>query len=106
MLHGEIAEVIVGLGDGRTAECVGFDDVSTGLKKRPVDFGNNFWLGKTEKFIVALQIGRVVGEALATKIRFCQVFGLYHGAHGTIDDKNTLLEGLLQKPGIVFDACH
>jgi hypothetical protein len=49
-------------------------------------------LCKAQQIIIAFQIGRPVLEPFAAVIFFSKAVALYHGAHGTVYNKNALLE--------------
>ncbi len=46
------------------------------------------------------------GKALTTEVRLLEVFLLDHSPHRAIDDKDALLQGLLQEAWVCFVTCH
>jgi hypothetical protein len=87
---------VVGLGDGRAAEGVGFDDVRTGRQEGAVDLLDDVRPREDEQLVVALQVDGVVCEARAPKIRLREPLGLDHGAHGAVEDEDALGEQSLE----------
>ena len=57
-----------------------------------VDVPDDLGLGQGKQIVVALQIRRPVRKTLAPIIFLPQPMGLDHGAHGTVEDNDTLLE--------------
>ncbi len=45
-----------------------------------------------QQVVVALQVTRPVAETLAAVVRFAQLVALDHGAHGTVQEQDALLE--------------
>ena len=103
---GHFFEAIIALCDARATESIGFDNVSTRIEEGPVDFYDDLGFGQAQKLVVAFEIGAVRGKALAAKICFLQHLGLYHGAHRTIDDENSLAESLFQAGAEGVVASH
>ena len=49
------------------------------------------WLRDGEQVVVALLYARQVCKLLPTEVLFAEAEGLYHGAHGTIEQKHPSL---------------
>lgn len=84
-----VFEAEFGEGDGMAAEGIGFDDVGTGLVVLTMDITDP--IGACEK-----EVFRAVFKGGATPVFDGGVKLLEHGAHGAIEDKNSLLEGFLE----------
>ncbi len=91
-LVGNRLEAVIGLGDGRAVERVGLDDVAAGVEVLAVNAGDGVGTRQHEKIVVALEIPRVVLEALAAEVRFREVAALDHRPHRAIEDEDPLLE--------------
>ncbi len=70
---GQDLHVIVGHGDLRAAECVGFDDVGAGIEILFVYFGDDVGLRDAEQVVIAFDIGVPVGKAFAAIVGFSAV---------------------------------
>ncbi|MNN72146.1 hypothetical protein D3C81_1881540 [compost metagenome] len=51
--------------------------------------GDNLRLAQHQQVVVAFQIARPVGKALAAEIVFTQTITLDHGAHAAVQHQNT-----------------
>ena len=91
MLH-----AIVGHADLGGIEGIGFDNVCTSRKIGSVNFFDNVRAGDGQKVIETFERNRVAGESSAVEVLIRQPIGLEHGAHGTVEDQNTLVENRLQ----------
>ena len=81
-------------------EGVGLKDVGAGFEIGVVDLADDLRLRQHQKVVIALEIVAVILEALAAIACLVQLVALDHGAHGAVEDKDTLLGALLQG----FDA--
>ena len=61
-----------------------------------MDGPNDVGLGQDEQVVVALQVARPVGEALAAEVGLGQLVLLDHGAHGAVEDEDALGELFLE----------
>ncbi|MNO63032.1 hypothetical protein D3C76_537230 [compost metagenome] len=91
-LGGEGFHLVIGHGDASGVEGVGLEDVGPGGTVLIVDLADHRRPGQYQQIVVALDVGMPVGEALAAVIRFAEPVPLDHGAHGTVDDQDPLLE--------------
>ena len=82
-LH-QMFAMIISQRDALTAECIGADDVCSGLQITPVDIGYHIGAGEREHIIVALHLPLDVGKQIAPEILLLQPIRLNHSAHGTI----------------------
>src|SRR4030065_747803 len=57
-----------------------------------VGSADDYRLGEQQQVVVALEIALPVGEALAAIVLLLQFVALDHGAHGTVQDQDALLE--------------
>jgi len=69
-----------------------------------VNAGDHVGPGQNQQIVVALDVGRPVGKALATVIRLGQIMPLDHGAHAAIQDQDALLQVFLN--GMEAGFCH
>ena len=76
--------MIISQRDALTAECIGADDVCSGLQITPVDIGYHIGAGEREHIIIALHLPLDVGKQIAPEILLLQPIRLNHSAHGTI----------------------
>ena len=98
---GEVLEPVLGLRDGGRIEGVGLDDVGAGLQVRGVDVADDLGLGQRQDVHVALEVRGPVGETLAPVGRLVESVGLDHGAHGAVEQQDTLGEQPFQhRPGV------
>ena len=95
-LIGDGLHAVVGLGDARGIEGVGFQDVGAGIQVGLLDLGDDLRLGQQQQVVVALDVARPVGETLATVVRFFQPIALDHGAHAAVEDEDALREGVAE----------
>ena len=56
---------------------------------------------RQQQVVVALEVVRVVGEALAAIVGLDQAVALDHGAHGAVEDEDALREQVAQFAGAV-----
>jgi len=85
-------EAVVGLGHAVGPEGIGLDDVGTGLEKGVVNRLDDGRRRQGEQFVVAGEVARVRGEALAAVVGLGQPPGLDHGPHGAIQHQDALVE--------------
>ena len=86
-----MTQPVLCLSDGGGSEGVGFHNVRTRCKVLGVDVANDIWTGDGEHLVVAFEVDGVVLEWFITKVRFIQPDLLNHGAHGAVDDDDTLV---------------
>ncbi len=53
-----------------------------------MDLGDDLGLGQDQEVVVALEIARMIFEAIATIARLIELIALNHGAHGTIENED------------------
>ena len=99
----KVLEPVIGLRNGGRIEGVGLDDVGAGVQEGVVDALDDVRPGQGQQIVVALQVGRMVGEALATEIGFFQGVALDHGAHGAVQHQNALGENIFEGFGHVLE---
>ena len=83
---------IVDHGDALRIERAGLNDVDTHAEVAAVDIGNHVGACEAEQVVVALLQSGQGGKALATEVLFVEAKLLYHGAHGTIEYEDVLLD--------------
>jgi hypothetical protein len=106
LFPGQRTQVIVRLRYGGAAKRIGFNDVSARFEVLAVYFGDDIRPYEVEDLVIALEIGTMPRETRAAKVSLGELFRLDHGAHGAIDDKDTLFQGPLQGPRMWFVTCH
>mmetsp|Transcript_17649 Transcript_17649/g.35512 ORF Transcript_17649/g.35512 Transcript_17649/m.35512 type:complete len:254 (+) Transcript_17649:3428-4189(+) len=96
-----VLHTVVGLSDHRTRERVRLANVGTARKVAAVDLPNGIGLREDKQVIVALELLRLrhVGELVTAEVRLGELVLLNSGAHGTIDDHDALLHGVLDVLG-------
>ena len=57
-----------------------------------MDLADDLRLRQHQQVVVALQVVRVVGEALAAIVGLVEPVALDHRAHGAVEDQDALLE--------------
>ena len=77
-------------------EGVGLEDVGAGIEVGRVDVVDDLRLRQRQEVVVALQIVRPAREAFAAIIFLGELVALDHGAHGTVQDQDSLLEETLK----------
>ena len=87
-----MAHVVVVLGDAGSAKGVGLDQVGPGGQVAFVDVADHIRARQAEQLVVALHIVGKVGKALAPVLGLGELEALDHGAHGPIQDGNTLFQ--------------
>ena len=85
-----MGHVVVLLRDGDGTKGVGLDQVGTGGQVAFVDVADDVRTGERQQLVVALHVARKVLEPLAAVLRFGQLEALDHGAHGPVQDGDTL----------------
>ena len=105
-LVGQVAHVIVVLGDAGGAEGIGFDQVGAGRQVALVDFLDHVGPGQGQEFVIALDEqlagagthrGRKIGETLAAVLGFAQLVLLDDGAHGAVEDHDAARQYIAQQ---------
>jgi hypothetical protein len=81
---------VVGHGNRRGIESVGFNDVGPGIQIRLMNAAYHVRPGQHQQVVVAFYVTGPVGKPLATVIRFLQRMALDHGAHAAIQDQDAL----------------
>ena len=102
-LVGHVLEQVVGLRDGGAAERVGLDDVGAGGQVLPVDLADHVGPRQDQQVVVALEILRVILEALAAEVRFRQLVALDHRAHRAVEDEDARRERVSQSASLSED---
>jgi hypothetical protein len=92
----DVLQVVVGLGDARRGEGVGLDDVRARREVGVVDAADHLGPREREQVAVALEIRRVLREAVAAEVRLPQAMALDHRAHGPVEDEDSLREQLAE----------
>src|SRR6267142_1394288 len=87
---------VVGLRNRAGVERVGFNDVRASLQIGAMDPGNDLRFRQHQNVIVTLEIAAMRSEALTAEGSLVQLMLLDHGAHGTIEQYDTLLQRALQ----------
>ena len=95
-LVGELLHAIIGQGHGRGIKGVRLDDIGTRLEVFAVNAFDDPGLGDRKNVVVASEIPGPILEPGATECGFIQVVHLDHGAHGTIQNDNALLQETFQ----------
>ena len=85
-------ERVVRLRDRGAAEGVRFDDVGAGREVLVMDGADDVGPREDEDVAVALQVARMIGEALAAEVRFGQLVALDHRPHRAVEDEDAALE--------------
>ena len=91
---------VVGLGNGRRTEGVGFNDIRSGLQELHVDLFDDLRPGDDQQVIVALEVGRMVSKPRSAEIGFLQLVFLDHRPHGAVDHQHLLVEQWGQLPAL------
>ncbi len=61
-----------------------------------MDAADDLRLGEAEQVVVPVKVARPVGETLAAIVRLLELVALDHGAHGTVQDQDALLQQVLE----------
>ena len=88
---------IVGLGDGGRVEGVGGHQIRACLGVGVVDVLDGLRLGQHQQVVVAAQVARPVGEALATELLLGEAVPLDHRAHRAVEHEDLLPRGFGQR---------
>jgi len=96
-LLGDVLEPIVRERDAVRSKGIGFDEVGTRRGILPVDLSDDVRSREAEQVVRALQLDRVVLEAVAPEVFLLESVPLDHRAHGAVDDQDALLERFGQK---------
>lgn len=95
-LVGQRFHAVVGLGNLRGVEGVGFEDIGPGVEVGLLDRGDDIGLGQQQQIVVALDVAWPIGKARATIVVFLQTVALDHSTHASVEDQYALLECLLK----------
>ena len=87
--------MVIRLADTVSIERIGFYKVCPCREILPMYVFHHIRAGQDQKVVIALQRHRRLNKTLAPKISFRQAIALNHRAHGTVQNKNTLLYRLL-----------
>ena len=90
-----VLQMIVGHGNALGTECIGFDNVRSGLKIGFVNLLNQIRTGNAKHIIVAFHLSGQVTEPFSTKIIFCQMIALNHRTLGSVQNQNALSDSFL-----------
>ena len=85
-------------------EGVGGEDVGAGVEVLALNVADDARLGENQRVHAALQVEMVVGEALASELRFRQPVGLEHDSPGAVHDHDAALQYPLYVGGSVNDG--
>src|SRR5574343_1950200 len=88
----QLGQVVVGLRDGGRVEGAGLEDIGAGFQVFAMEAADDVGPGQDQQVVVALDVVRVILEALAAVIGFGQPMALDHGAHGAVEDEQALLK--------------
>ena len=80
------------LRDAGGAEGVGFEDVGAGLEEAAMDVADHRRLGEREEVAVVEEVLGGVLEAVRTDIGLGHAVGADGGAHGAVDDGDSVFE--------------
>ena len=92
-----IVDEELALGDAGGAEGVGFEDVRAGFKEAAMDVADHLRLGERKEVAVVQQVLGGVLEAVCANVRLGHAVGADGGAHGAVDDGNSILEDGLER---------
>ena len=90
-----VLQMIVGHGNALGAECIGFDNVCSGLQIGLMNLLNQFRTGNAKHIIVTLHLSGQIAEAFTTKVLFTQMIILDHSSKGSVQNQNTLSDYFL-----------
>jgi len=96
-LVSQMGHAIVGHGHRVGVEGVGLDQVGPGFQVGRMDAANDLRLCQGQQVVVALLVAVVRLEAVAVIVVSIQPVALDHGAHGAIEDEDSLLEQAVQQ---------
>ena len=82
--------------DARRGEGVGFEDVRAGHRVLIVDLFDRGRLSQDKEVVVALLMAGTTAEALAAEMILAETKPLDLGAHGAVEDENSLSRGFLE----------
>jgi hypothetical protein len=85
-----VLQAVIRLRDRGRVEGVGLDHVGTGREVLRVNRPDHAGLRQHQQIVVALEVLRVIGEALAAVVRLRQPVALDHGAEGAVEDQNAI----------------
>ena len=109
-LVSQIFQPVIGLGDGRRRESVGFDNVGAGFKILDMNILDRLGLRQRQQIVIAPQILGVTLEAFAAEIAFRELMALDHRAHGAVEDQDFFarqpVESLENLGAMVFIESH
>ena len=82
-------ELVVSLRNGGRIEGARLENVGAGFQVVAVDAADDVGAGQDQQVVVALEVVRVIGEALAAVVGFLQPVALDHRAHRAVEDEKT-----------------
>jgi len=88
--------VVIGHGDAGGVETVGFDDVSASVEIGLMNAADHVRARQHQEIVIAFQVRRPIGKALAAIIGFRELVALDHRAHAAIQNQNALGKLLFQ----------
>jgi hypothetical protein len=91
-LVGELDHVVVAQADRVGVEGVGLDEVGAGREVLAVDAGDDVGRGEDQQVVVAAQVARPVGEAVAAEVLLGEPVPLDHRAHRAVEDEDPVGE--------------
>jgi len=89
-------ETVVGQGDRRGVEGVGFDDVGPGLEVVHVELLDELRARQTEQIVAALEVARVIAVGLAAKAGLVEPMRLDQRTHRPVENEDSLPQKLMQ----------
>ena len=92
----QVFHVVIGHGNARGVEGIGFQNVGTGFKVSALDLADHVWFGDAEQIVIARDIHVVISKARAAIIRLLQLVALDHGAHTAIQNQDALFDGVFE----------
>ena len=89
--------------DRGCVEGVGLDQIGTGFQVVAMDFFDDLGAGEAEEIVASFERERMVPEQAAPIVRFIQAVALDHGAHGAVEDQDSILEDPVK---FFLGGCH
>ncbi len=105
-LFGVGLQRVIGQRNRVGVEGVRADDVGTGVEILAVDAGDDLGLGQRQQVVLAAQVARMVGEALAAEVGLGQLVTLDERAHRAVEHEDALAQKLGQAGVAVVSGAH